>query len=240
MNTTVKNLFEAKHNEIATVLRSKYPNIVIERPFTTDSTRYDHTGNKALHSYYYSKVDCRIENKESSHPQLGKPFVRFTITVTLEKGELTVDTYMHIDSVPVNYCTFESKVNNRNVTLGRKQYRQVSKYLYGAFKNKVAHKVTLTQLESDSLEQSLRLLKEQQNLNSYIYNKLTRSVKDTPKGLTCPLTQIRREANSYYFNNEKIGTKDNIASYIRKHIKSFINDFDSQYPEITKSESISA
>lgn len=242
MNAVVKKLLEDKIEEISTVLRKKYPDVEIKTPFTTDTTRYDHTGNKALHNYYYSKFDCKIVNKESSHPGLARPFVTFTVSIAIENGHLSVNVSIHTDSVDVNYITFEKKINKRNVAIARQQRRQVVKYLYGAFKTKVAHSYDLTQSENEAFEQSLRQLKKEKNLKALIHNKLSRSVKDLPKGGQCPHTNIKRVANSFFLGDNKIGTKDEVTSYIKQNIKKIIPDFDSQYPEIAKSiaEKVSA
>lgn len=237
MNATMYQLLDQKEKEIATVLRKKYPDIIQTfPPYITDRTRFDETGMKELHLYYTSETKYKVINKESSHPELSRPCVTFTITIKIEEGRLDVHVNVHADSVDVNYCQYEKKVNNRNIAIARKQRRQVDNYLHGAFKNKVVHSYELTQSENEAFRQSLRQLIEEQKLRSLIHNKLTRSVKNIPKGIQCPLTHIRREANSYYLGSEKIGTKDNISSYIKNNIRKFIHDFDTQYPELAKLE----
>jgi hypothetical protein len=134
----------------------------------TDRTRYDSTGYQELHKYFTSESKCKIKNDKSSHPELAAPHVSFSITLIIEEGILHVSVVLNIDIVDVDYCRFDKKINKANVAIARKQYRQVSKYLHGAFKNKVAHSYELTPAENNAVSQSIRQIVEESELRSII------------------------------------------------------------------------
>lgn len=225
--STVTNILNAKQSEIDSVLRKKYPNIEVVSTYTTDRNRYDSSGNRVLHTYFYRETKYKVRHNTSSHPELAKPFVTFTITLRIELDRLHTDINIHIDIVDVNYCRFDRKINNKNISIARAQERSVRGYLYSTFTKNVAQSRDLTEEEKQGVNICLILLAESGRINNMVHH-ITRQVRELRAGTE--VFGINRTANTYYQGAIKIGTREKVSDYVRSNAKFLIPDFKEKYP----------
>ena len=235
MNQIIKDYFKELENYIVGIVRKKFPDIEVTENFMNDRS-------------VYQKLKFRLINKESSCEELSPPYVTFTVHISyLKKNQKwEIDHRLHIDSVPVHYGRVSDKLNKRNITIGRAQYRRVDNWLNKQLYKKLERKPIATTSLNNAIDLHLNLLQEKTvlvNQARQIVRDLTGTTSWGKKNKHWVFKSIYNftiQGRVFYFKETKVGTRSKLFDFIINNAPTVIKDFAYSYPLLANEASVGA